>query len=215
MKAFVNGAASLSHRSIQRCCSLFSTKNGPSGETVPIETDRLILRPWKETDAEKLYEYAKNPLVGPMAGWPAHTSVECSLQIIQNGLSAKGSYAITLKGEDFAIGGIRLMTGADSNLHIGCREAEIGYWLGVPHWGQGIMPEAAREVMRYAFDKLDISAIWCGYFVENEKSKRVTEKCGFLFHHTEYEKEYPYINAVKTQQITRITKKEWLASLNP
>ena len=38
-----------------------------------LETERLILRPWKEDDAESLYKYAKNPEVGPIAGWPVHT----------------------------------------------------------------------------------------------------------------------------------------------
>lgn len=49
-----------------------------------LETERLILRPWLESDAECLYEYAKDPAVGPAAGWPPHTSVENSREIIQN-----------------------------------------------------------------------------------------------------------------------------------
>ena len=48
-----------------------------------LETERLILRPWKEDDAESLYKYAKNPEVGPIAGWPVHTSVENSREIIK------------------------------------------------------------------------------------------------------------------------------------
>lgn len=55
-------------------------------------TERLILRPWKETDAESLYKYAKDPAVGPIAGWPVHTSVENSLEIIRNVLSADETY---------------------------------------------------------------------------------------------------------------------------
>lgn len=59
-----------------------------------LETTRLILRPWKESDAESLYEYAKNPLVGPAAGWPVHTSIENSRQIIREILSADETYAV-------------------------------------------------------------------------------------------------------------------------
>ena len=44
-------------------------------------TDRLILRPWTEKDAESLYKYAKDPDVGTPAGWPAHKSVEESLDV--------------------------------------------------------------------------------------------------------------------------------------
>ena len=47
-------------------------------------TERLILRPWEETDAESLYEYAKDPRVGPIAGWPIHSSVENSREIIRH-----------------------------------------------------------------------------------------------------------------------------------
>ena len=48
-----------------------------------LQTERLILRPWKESDAESCYEYAKDPQVGPEAGWPMHTSVENSREIIR------------------------------------------------------------------------------------------------------------------------------------
>ena len=49
-----------------------------------LKTNRLILRPWEESDAENLYRYASDPKVGPIAGWPVHTSVENSLDIIRN-----------------------------------------------------------------------------------------------------------------------------------
>lgn len=58
-----------------------------------LETERLILRPFEDTDAESLYEYGKNPEVGPIAGWPVHTSVENSLEIIRNVLSVPETYA--------------------------------------------------------------------------------------------------------------------------
>ena len=48
-----------------------------------LKTERLILRPWQESDAESCYEYAKDPQVGPEAGWPVHTSVENSREIIR------------------------------------------------------------------------------------------------------------------------------------
>jgi len=178
-------------------------------EIVILETARLILRPWRETDAESLYEYAKDPRVGPIAGWPVHTSIENSLQIIQDILICDETYAVTIKDDDAAVGSIGLMIGDKSNLNIGADEAEIGFWIGVPFWGQGFIPEAVTRIMRYAFESLDISTIWCGYFDGNEKSKRVNEKCGFRFHHTETDKEWPLINEIKTQHITCITKEEW------
>ena len=59
-------------------------------------------------------------------------------------------------------------------------ECELGYWLGKPFWGQGIMPEAVKEMIRHAFEDLDMQKIWIGYYEGNTKSKRVQEKCGFL-----------------------------------
>lgn len=175
-------------------------------------TDRLILRPWLESDAENLYQLAKNPNIGPAAGWPIHTSVENSREIIKDVLSADKTYAVVLKADNTAVGSIGLMVGDKSTLGIAAGEAEIGYWIGEPYWGQGLIPEAVHELMCHAFDELGMATLWCGYFDGNEKSKRAQEKCGFTFHHTETEKVWPLINAVKTQHITRITKEEWSAS---
>lgn len=175
-----------------------------------LETKRLILRPWSESDAQSLYEFAKDPRVGPIAGWPVHTSVENSRQIIREVLSANETYAIVQKGEEKAIGSIGLMMGEKSNLSIGENEAEIGYWIGVPYWGRGMVPEAANALLKYAFERIGISKMWCGYFEGNEKSKRVQEKCGFRYHHTEAQKEWPLMHDVRTEHITCITKEQWL-----
>ena len=149
-----------------------------------LETERLILRPWEETDAESLYEYAKDDRVGPITGWPAHTSVEMSREVIQTVLSAPEIYAVCLKEDNRAIGSIGLMIGSRSNIGLPDTEAEIGYWIGVPFWGRGLIPEAAREIIRRAFADLHLETLWCGYFDGNEKSRRVQEKCGFVYHHT-------------------------------
>jgi len=173
------------------------------------ETSRLVLRPWSETDAESLYEHAKNVNIGPAAGWPIHTSVENSAEIIRGVLSADENYAVTLKNENKAIGSIGLMIGAKSNMNIGENEAEIGYWIGEPYWGQGLIPEAVRELMHYAFGALSMTTLWCGYFDGNEKSKRAQEKCGFKFHHTENNVKWQITNEIKTIHITCIHRDEW------
>lgn len=175
-----------------------------------LETERLILRPWQETDAESLYEYAKDPLVGPIAGWPPHTSVENSLKVIQNVLSAPDTYAVILKETRKPVGSIGLMIGENSNLNISNDESEIGYWIGVPYWGQGLIPEAVRELLRYGFEDLCLTKIWCGYFEGNEKSRRVQEKCGFIYHHTNKDIHWELMNDIRTEHITCLTKEEWL-----
>lgn len=167
-----------------------------------LKTERLIMRPWKESDAENLYEYAKDPNVGPIAGWPVHTSVENSREIIRDVLSAEETYAVCLKEDGKAIGSIGLMVGAASNLSIPDTEGEIGYWIGVPFWGRGLIPEAVNELLRHGFEDLKLDKIWCGYFEGNTKSKRVQEKCGFVYHHTNKDIEWKLMGDVRTEHIT-------------
>ena len=138
-----------------------------------LETERLILRPWKEDDAESLYKYAKNPEVGPIAGWPVHTSVENSREIIKSVLAADETYAVCLREDNVAIGSIGLITPAQSHTKAADDEIEIGYWIGVPYWGQGLIPEAVRALQKHAFLDLGCSAMWCGYYDGNENQNAV------------------------------------------
>lgn len=174
-----------------------------------LETERLILRPWEESDAESLYEYAKDDRVGPAAGWPVHTSVENSRLVIKAVLSDPETYAICLKEDNKAIGSIGLMIRGQSNLDLSENEGEIGYWIGVPFWGQGLVPEAVRELIRHAFEDLGMQILWCGYFDGNDKSKRVQEKCGFVYHHTNKDVNWKAMDVVLTEHVTRLTKQEW------
>lgn len=175
------------------------------------ETKRLIMRAWRESDAASLFEYAKDPQVGPIAGWPPHTSVENSRQVIRDVLSADKTYAVCLKMDDRAIGSIGLISPHQSHTQIGAGELEVGFWIGVPYWGRGLIPEAVERLVRYAFEDLGCSALWCGYYEGNEKSKRCQEKCGFKFHHIEHDVPCELMGDVRTEYFTRLTKDEWLA----
>ena len=95
-------------------------------------THRLILRPWLLSDAENLYQYAKNPNVGPVAGWPVHTSVDNSREIIKTVFSENETYAVCLKTDHLAIGCVAITIGARSSLKLPDDEGEIGYWIGEP-----------------------------------------------------------------------------------
>lgn len=175
-----------------------------------LETKRLILRKWQTSDAENLYKYASSPEVGPIAGWPIHTSVENSLDIIHTVLSAPETYAIIDKHTKCAIGSIGLMIGKMSKIEIPQTEGEIGYWIGVPYWGQGLIPEAVNEIIRYAFNELKLEKIWCGYYDGNIKSKRVQEKCGFEYQYTKKNVSCSMLNDIRTEHITCLTKEKWL-----
>lgn len=98
-----------------------------------LETERLLLRKWKESDAESLFEYASDPAVGPIAGWPPHKSVEESRAVIANVLNGPECYAICEKGKERAIGAVGLQLNGRTVM----TECELGYWLGRPFWGRG------------------------------------------------------------------------------
>ncbi|WP_286331815.1 MULTISPECIES: GNAT family N-acetyltransferase [Muribaculaceae] len=176
-----------------------------------IETDRLILRPWREVDAEALFRYASDPDIGSIAGWPPHTSVENSLEIIRTVFSVPETYAVVLKDPEEPVGSCGIMF--SNSLHsagMQQNEAEIGYWIGKPYWGQGLIPEAVKALLSRCFNDLCIDAVWCGYYDGNIKSKRVCEKCGFKFHHTNNDIVSP-LGDRRTEHFYIITKEDYHA----
>lgn len=175
-----------------------------------LKTQRLILRPWEEKDAPVLYEYAKDPSIGPQAGWPVHTSVEDSLDIIKTVLCGDQTYAITLKSDLVVVGCIGLTIGERGGEKIPKDSGEVGYWIAKPFWGNGYITEAVNEVLRNSFTNLNLKTIWCGYYEGNEKSRHVQEKCGFTHDHTDYNKECPFIGEIRTEHFTIITKEKWV-----
>lgn len=175
-----------------------------------IRTQRLILRHWRETDAESLYKYAKDPDIGPIAGWQPHKSIEESLFIIQNVLNGAECYAICEKENDIAIGAIELRLNGHTDMTNRDDECELGYWLGKPFWGRGYVPEAARAILEHAFTNLDMTTVWCGYYDGNNKSKRVQEKIGFVYHHTCNDVPVPMMNEVRIGHTNQMTKEHWL-----
>lgn len=177
-----------------------------------LETKRLILRPWQVSDAEDLYEYAKDPDVGLPAGWPPHTSVENSRQIIENVLSAPETYAVCLK-DGRAVGSVGLKLKGYTDMTHREDECELGYWLGKPFWGQGLIPEACRELLRYAFEELRMQAVWCGYYEGNEKSHRVQEKLGFVYHHTTENLDVALLGEKRTGHTSLLTATAWRKTL--
>ena len=173
------------------------------------ETKRLLLRPWNESDAEECYRYARDPRVGPIAGWPVHTSVEYTRQIIRDVLAVPETFAIVLKETGLPVGSIGLH---HNDLAERDDEAELGYWLGVPYWGRGIVPEAAQEMLRHAFVDLNLARVWCCYYDGNEKSKRVQEKLGFRYQWTTEDVPVPKMGETRRGHVNLMTKENWIAN---
>ena len=149
---------------------------------IRIETERLILRPWRESDAQDFYEYAKVEGVGEKAGWNHHQSLEESKRILAMFMADKKTFAVELKENGKVIGSLGLEArDEEAGLAPELAGREIGYVLSKDYWGRGLMPEALNAVIYYCFRVLDFDYLTCGHFDHNDRSRRLVEKCGFMY----------------------------------
>ncbi len=157
--------------------------NAPVDVTnIRIETERLILRHWREADLQDFYEYASVPGVGEMAGWNYHKSMEESRQILELFIHEKKTFALEFKENGKVVGSLGLEPrDEDAGLSQTLAGREIGYALSKEYWGRGLMPEAVKAVIDYCFAALNFDYLTCGHFDHNDRSRRVVEKCGFSF----------------------------------
>lgn len=179
-----------------------------SGSDV-LMTQRLILRRWNQKDAEDLYRYACDPDVGPIAGWPPHKNPDESRAVIRDVLNGREAYAICLKEDGRAIGAIELKLNGHTDLTDRDDECEMGYWLGKPFWGRGIVPEAVTEMLRRAFEDIGMQKVWVGYYEGNSKSKRVQEKCRFRFQRKSEGVDVPLMQEKRTGYVSSLTRDQW------
>ena len=167
--------------------------NAPIDVTgVRIETPRLILRPWRETDLNDFYEYASVDGVGQMAGWMPHENIEKSASILQMFIDGRKTLALELKENGKVIGSLGIENAPNvSDIPEELLGRELGYVLSKAYWGRGLMPEAVKAVIDYCFDSLGYDYLACAHFVWNRQSCRCIEKSGFSFlkdieHETRY-----------------------------
>ena len=153
--------------------------NGNMTGDIFLETPRLRFRPWRDSDAEALFKYARNPEVGPSAGWPPHRSVEESLSVIRDIFSNGHTWALELKETGEPVGCMGYYAFGESNIDIGEDDAELGYWIARPYWNQGLCTEALRAMVDWCFNVKGFQVLWSDFFVDNPASGRVMEKCGF------------------------------------
>lgn len=176
--------------------------------TAPLETERLLLIPYTLDNAEELFEYAKDPKVGPPAGWKPHESIEESRQIIKEIFEPVGSWAIRWKEDNRLIGTIGLEVDRfrpDGN------SREIGYSLASDMWGRGIMPEAVKAVLDYAFNEMKLDQVGICTGPTNKRSQGVIEKCGFVYEGTIRRAYKIYDGSFRESLIFSMTKEEYQA----
>jgi len=147
-----------------------------------LTTERLVLRPFRVSDAEAMfYGWANDPEVTKFLTWTPHASIDVTRRLLalreeESKLPDVYHWAITLNGEpigDIEIGKVdRLETG------------NAGYCLAKKFWGKGIMTEAFREVIRFAFAEVGLHRIEGMHAKHNIGSSRVMEKCGLKYEGT-------------------------------
>lgn len=149
---------------------------------IKIETERLILRAFEQSDLDDFFEYASVKGVGERAGWKHHESKEESQQILNSFIIHDKTFAIVLKENSKVIGSLGVEEyGMEEALteFLEFKGREIGYVLSKDYWGKGIMTEAVKAIINYLFNELNLDFLTCGYYDFNYQSKRVQEKCGF------------------------------------
>ena len=173
-----------------------------------LETPRLTLRPFLDRDAEDVYAYAKDHRVGPAAGWPPHTSVENSLEIIRTVFSAPNVFALVDKQSAAVIGSAGFV--GRHRTELPGPDEELGYALSPQFWGRGLMSEAARELIRFGFEDLGLHTIWCNHYDGNERSRRVIEACGFC-HQFSQEEAVELMGERRMTHDYALSREEWAA----
>lgn len=148
-----------------------------------LKTERLILRPFKESDARAMFEnWASDPEVAKYLTWTPHKSVEethALLKLWEEESKQPNVYhwAIELEGE--LVGDINMV-----NVNEQSERGITGYCLSRKHWGKGIMTEAYAEVLRFLFEEVGFYRIEATHAACNPASGRVMEKCGLLYEGT-------------------------------
>jgi len=148
---------------------------------VVLRTDRLTLRPWRESDLSDLYEYARVDGVGQMAGWNPHRDMEESRAILHSFIRHRKTFALEYQGKVIGSLGVEEYSEENHPELEDLRGREIGYVLSRDYWGMGLMPEAVKAVIAWLFSETGLDFLICGHFDHNARSRRVVEKCGFRY----------------------------------
>ncbi len=135
------------------------------------------LRPWALSDLESLVKYGDNPRIASNMSdqFPHPYTTDKARAFIKHAMSEAPPRILAIEVEGEAAGGIGIHP--QSGIHR--KNAELGYWLGEPFWGKGIITAAIRQMADYGFRHWDIDRIFARPFGKNTASRRALEKAGF------------------------------------
>ncbi len=172
-----------------------------------LETERLILRPYSEADIPELLPLIGTREVAATTLRIAHPYTEqdarAFLELARD--PERMWLAVTLRSGGRQIGGIGL------RIDLQHQNAELGYWLGVPYWGQGYATEASREMLRYGFEDLKLHRIHASHFKHNPASGRILKKLGMRHEGCQREQLRKWDQFVDSE-LYGILRREWEVS---
>ena len=172
-----------------------------------LETERLLIRPYREADIPELLPLIGTREVAATTLRIAHPYTEqdawAFLELAKE--PDKLWLAITLRADGRQIGGIGLRIEPQH------QHAELGYWLGVPYWGRGYATEAAREVLRYGFEDLGLHRIFASHFKHNPASGIILKKLGMQYEGCQREHLRKWDQFVDSE-LYGILRREWQIS---
>ncbi len=164
--------------------------------------------PWiiSQEDAKALYDFAKNPNVGPAAGWKPHESIEESMEVIKKIFLPAICFKIIEKKEDRVIGFIGF---EPDKRRPDINSKELGYALDEEFWGRGYMLEAVEATLEYMFLEKGMDIISICTNSENQKSQRVIEKAGFVYEGTQRKSAKDYKGYISDTKVYSMLRSEW------
>ncbi len=145
---------------------------------VRLQGVRCTVRSWQLGDAEGLVRHANNVNVSKQLRdrFPHPYTMSAARAFLEHVVPLRPVTNFTIEVEGKTAGGIGFAAGTDVERF----SAEIGYWLGEPFWGRGIVTEALSLVTEYAFGRLNILRLFALPFADNLASSRVLEKAGYV-----------------------------------
>ena len=150
---------------------------------VRLESPRLLLRSFCDSDLDDFFEYASYPGVGEMAGWPHHETKAITRLVLDDFIKSKNQFAIVYKPNNKVIGSIGIEHYNEDIYslvnHLNGRE--LGYVISFDYWNKGIATEASNLVIDYLFNELQLDFVTVSHFVTNDRSRSVIMKCGFAY----------------------------------
>ena len=180
---------------------------------VILKTERLLIRPWRQSDLDDFYSYASVDGVGQMAGWKPHESKEESKIILDMFISHKKTFALEYQGKVIGSVGVEKYNETHFPEFENKKCREIGYVLSKEYWGQGLMPEALKEVIRFLFENANLDVIFCGHFLWNEQSHRVQEKSGFK--HYGFDTYETAFGTTEENEVNILKREDWVLQQIP